>query len=89
MDYIRDTLLNYTYTNVSRYYDKVNDPTVDDLINRFNEGVGIINYCNHGTEISWVVTGFNTENIHQLTNDYKLPFIWSVACDNGSFNLDE
>ena len=89
MDFIRDTLLNYTYTNVSRYYDKVNDPTVDDLINRFNEGVGIINYCNHGTEISWVVTGFNTENIHQLTNDYKLPFIWSVACDNGSFNLDE
>lgn len=89
MDFIRDTLLNYTYTNVSQHYDKVNAPTVDDLINRFNDGVGIINYCNHGTVDSWVVTGFNNANVHQLTNDYKLPFIWSVACDNGSFNIDE
>ena len=89
MDYIRDTLLNYTYTDVSQHYDKVNAPTVTDLIDRFNEGVGIINYCNHGTVDSWVVTGFNNQDIHNLTNDYKLPFIWSVACDNGSFNLDE
>ena len=89
MDFIRDTLLNYTYTNVSQHYDKVNNPTVTDLIDRFNEGVGLINYCNHGTVTSWVVTGFNNDNIHQLTNDYKMPFIWSVACDNGSFNIDE
>ena len=89
MDYIRDTLLNYTYTNVSQHYDKINNPTVTDLIDRFNEGVGIINYCNHGTATSWVVTGFNNDNIHQLTNDYKLPFIWSVACDNGFLNIDE
>ena len=89
MDFIRDTLLNYTYTNISQHYDKVNDPTVTDLINRFNEGVGLINYCNHGTATSWIVTGFNNENIHQLTNDYKLPFIWSVACDNGCLNIDE
>ena len=89
MNYIRDTLLNYTYTDISQHYDKIDSPTVTDLMDRFNEGVGIINYCNHGTAISWVVTGFNTDNIHQLTNDYKLPFIWSVACDNGCFNLDE
>ena len=89
MNFIRDTLLNYTYTNVSQHYEKVNAPTVTDLVNRFNDGVGVINYCNHGTETSWIVTGFNTENIHQLKNDYKLPFIWSVACDNGCFKLDE
>ncbi len=89
MDFIRDTLLNYTYTNVSQHYDKVNAPTADDLVNRFNEGVGIINYCNHGTITSWVVTEFSNDHVHQLTNDYKLPFIWSVACDNGCFNIDE
>ncbi len=89
MDFIRDTLLNYTYTNISQHYDKVNAPTVEDLIERFNDGVGIINYCNHGTATSWTVTGFNNDNIHQLTNDYKLPFIWSVACDNGAFNNEE
>ena len=56
MDYIRDTLLNYTYTDISQHYDKVNEPTKDDLISRFNDGVGVINYCNHGTETSWIVT---------------------------------
>ena len=89
MDFIRDTLLNYTYTNISQHYDKVNSPTVNDLINRFNEGVGVINYCNHGTVTSWLVTEFNNDHIKQLTNDYKLPFIWSVACDNGCFNIEE
>ena len=89
MDYIRDTLLNYTYTDISQHYDKVNEPTKDDLISRFNDGVGVINYCNHGTETSWIVTGFNSEDIHKLKNDYKLPFIWSVACDNGSFKISE
>ena len=75
MNFIRDTLLNYTYTDISQHYDKVNDPTVDDLVNRFNEGVGIVNYCNHGTATSWTVTGFSNDNIHQLKNDYKLPQI--------------
>ena len=89
MNYIRDTLLNYTYTDISQHYEKVNDPTVDDLVSRFNEGAGIVNYCNHGTVTSWVVTGFCNDDVHKLTNDYKLPFIWSVACDNGSFNYDE
>lgn len=89
VDFIRDTLLNYTYTKVSQFYDKINDPTVDDLVNRFNEGVGIINYCNHGTVTSWRVTGFSNDNVHSLTNDYKLPFIWSVACDNGCLHIDE
>lgn len=89
VDYIRDTLLNYTYTDISQHYDKVNEPTLNDLISRFNEGVGIINYCNHGTIDGWRVTGFNNDNVHQLTNDYKLPFIWSVACDNGRFNTGE
>lgn len=89
MNFIRDTLLNYTYTDISQHYDKVNDPTVDDLVNRFNEGVGIVNYCNHGTATSWTVTGFSNDNIHQLKNDYKLPFIWSVACDNGAINYEE
>ena len=89
IDFIRDTLLNYTYTDISRHYDKVNDPKVTDLIERFNEGVGIINYCNHGTVTGWRVTGFTNDHVYQLTNDYKLPFIWSVACDNGYLQYDD
>lgn len=89
MDFIRDTLLNYTYTEVSQHYDFVNDPTVEALVEEFNSGVGIVNYCNHGTAMSWTVTEFTNNHIHQLTNDYMLPFIWSVACYNGQFNYNE
>lgn len=89
INFIRDTLLHYTYTEIAQRYEKMNDPTLQDLINDFNAGVGIINYCNHGTATSWVVTNFTNDNVKQLTNDYMLPFIWSVACNNGEFNYEE
>ncbi len=89
IDFIRDTLLNYTYSEISQRYDKVNDPTADDLLNDFNTGVGIVNYCNHGTATSWTVTEFTNNHVRQLTNDYMLPFIWSVACNNGEFIYEE
>jgi len=53
--------------------------------NALNEGRGIINYCGHGSNYSWVSTGYNITHINALTNDYKLPFIQSIACVNGNF----
>jgi len=34
---------------------------------------------------SWGTTGFSNSNVNALTNQGKLPFIWSVACVNGQF----
>jgi PKD repeat protein len=34
---------------------------------------------------SWGTTGFSNTNVNALTNQGKLPFIWSVACVNGEF----
>lgn len=89
---IRDTLLNYHYTNVSELYegsqgglDAAGDPTSSMLTSELNAGAGIINYVGHGSETSWVTTGFSNTNINALTNIDKLPFIWSVACVNGAF----
>lgn len=53
------------------------------------EGVSIINYCGHGSETSWVTSGFNNSNINSLSNGEKLPFIFSVACVNGAFHSGE
>ena len=50
-----------------------------------NSGVGIINYCGHGSETSWVTTGFSVSNVNSLTNNNKLPFIISTACVNGDY----
>lgn len=50
-----------------------------------NSGVGIINYCGHGSETTWVTTGFSVSNVNSLTNNNKLPFIISTACVNGDY----
>ncbi len=89
MDFIRDSLLNYTYTFVHRLYDG-NVPGVPNtnataMMQAFNEGTSITNFCNHGSQTSWSVGNFNMTHVNQLTNVGKLPYIWSVACDNGRF----
>ena len=89
MDFIRDTLLNYTYTSVSRYYADVNNPAAPAMIVEYSKGLGLINYCNHGSPTTWAVANFSTDDIHRLTNDNKLPIVWSVACENGQFSIDE
>lgn len=91
IDFIRDTLLNYTYTEISQRYDGVNSYTVtaSDIASDINNGVGIATYCDHGEEFKWVLGDFDTQRVHELKNDNMLPFIWSVACLNGHFDNDE
>lgn len=52
-------------------------------------GISIANYCGHGSETSWVTSGFNNSDIAQLTNGDKLPILFSVACVNGAFHSGE
>jgi hypothetical protein len=32
------------------------------------------------------VAGYSNSHVNALVNDYKWPYIWSVACNNGEFN---
>jgi hypothetical protein len=89
MDFIRDSLLNYTYETVYREYDG-NVPSTPNtnatiMSQRFNDGVSITNFCNHGSETGWSVGGYSISHVNALTNVGRLPFIWSVACLNGKF----
>ena len=89
MDFIRDTLLNFTYDVVTRRYDGnvpgVPNTTAAQISGDINGGSSIINFCNHGSVTGWSVAGYNITHVNQLTNVGKLPFIWSVACVNGNF----
>lgn len=89
MDYIRDSLLNYTYSTVHREYDGgvpgVPNTTAAQISSRINAGTSIINYCNHGSQNSWSVAGYTTSHVNALTNTDRWPVIWAVACDNGKF----
>jgi len=84
IDYIRDDLLNYTYTLVDQIYDP--SATASQVTNALNDGRSIINYCGHGSPFSWGSSGFNNGDINALINDNMLPFIWTVACNNGEFD---
>ena len=87
INYIRDTLMHYTYENVTQQYSGVGSGTSANAIsNDVNNGASIINYCNHGSQTSWAVAGYSNSHVDALVNDDKWPFIWSVACNNGEFN---
>ena len=89
IDFIRDTLMHYTYTEISQRYDRYNNPTAAELTQDFNSGAGICNYCNHGSETSWYVCNYSNSHVNNLTNDYKWPFIISVACLNGKISYSQ
>ena len=89
IDNIRTDLLNYNYTNVYRDYQGVSGSTAANaaaVSQHINEGVSIINYCNHGSETSWGVFSYSNSHVNALTNDYKLPYVISVACLNGKYD---
>lgn len=87
MNYIRDTLLHYTYETVTQQYSGVGSGTSAAAISAdVNNGASIINYCNHGSQTSWAVAGYSNSHVNALINDDKWPYIWSVACNNGQFD---
>jgi len=83
IDNIRTKLMNYGYTLVDQIYDPGATSTM--VANALNNGRSVLNYCGHGSQTSWGTTGFSNNNVNQLTNDWMLPFLFSVACVNGQF----
>ncbi|MFH1296497.1 MAG: C25 family cysteine peptidase [Bacteroidota bacterium] len=84
--------LGFTYTWNPELFDGSqggNDlpgnPTPAMVATEVNGGASQILYCGHGSTTSWGTSGFNNNNVNNLTNVDKLPFIWSVACVNGEF----
>ena len=89
---IRNQLLSGLYSDVSELYDgsqggldASGNPTGSMVSNVINNGASVINFTGHGSENSWGTSGFSISNINSLTNDNKLPFIFSAACKNGFF----
>lgn len=65
--------------------DASGDPSASNVATVINNGVGLINYCGHGSDYSWVSSGFSNTNINALSNNGEWPIIFSVACVNGNF----
>ena len=90
---IRNQLLGYTYTDVQELFDgdhpggndENGNPNSSDLTDLVNAGTGIINYTGHGSETSIVTTGFDNNDVSNLTNTHHWPFLWIVGCVTGDF----
>jgi len=92
---IRLRLLDYGYSTVYQdYYGNApgypnTSPT--QISQRFNDGTSMANYCNHGSQTAWTPYPFNSSlyytnsHVTALQNAGKLPFIYSVACNNGEY----
>ena len=85
---------HYHYVNNKGYFDgdqtgcndALGSPAPSDLINEFNTGFGLLNYCGHGSTASFTTSGFGISDIPSLQNNTgKWPFIFSTACVNGNF----
>jgi len=90
---IRDVLLDFTYETPYEFYegsqgefDADGYPNPGQVTQMLDSGVGIINYTGHGSSFSWATSEFSNNDILNLNNVGKLPFIWSVACVNGEFD---
>lgn len=89
---IDNLLQRYSYTSGFELFDgsrkgldKEGDPTPELVYDALNQGVGIINYCGHGSAVSWKTSSFGSQHIADLNNVGKLPLIISVACENGLY----
>ncbi|MDD4847440.1 MAG: C25 family cysteine peptidase [Bacteroidales bacterium] len=75
-----------TYTLQYKHYDGQGNTSPANVTTSLTNGVSIANYTGHGSMTSWVTTGFSNSNVNALNNGTKLPFIFSVACNNGDFH---
>ena len=89
MEVIRTDLLDFGYSTVYQdYYGASGYPSTSTttISDHINSGVGIINYCNHGSQTAWQSHNYTNSHVNALTNDNKLPFVFSVACYNGQYD---
>lgn len=86
-------LTGFTYTTMVEMFDgsqggldQPGSPTPTMVSAQLNgDGAGSILYTGHGSDNSFVSSGFSSSNVNTLQNAGQLPFIWSVACVNGNF----
>jgi len=89
MNNIRTRLFANGYSTVYQDYDGscpgIPNTTAAIMSQHFNSGVGVANYCNHGSPTGWSVAGYSNSHVNALQNAGKLPYIFAVACNNGEF----
>jgi len=65
--------------------------TTEDVINRFRDGRGVVNYRGHGSETEWwewdaLDNSLNKNHVETLDNDSITPIVFGIACWNNKLD---
>ena len=85
--WIQDELETNTGIQVDTALFHINNQitTTIDIVNPWNEGIGIVNYRGWGNATGWTKPEFKLEDINDIINDKDLPVVWSFVCNTGDF----
>ncbi|MBN2585768.1 MAG: T9SS type A sorting domain-containing protein [Candidatus Fermentibacteraceae bacterium] len=61
-------------------------PSLSQVVADINEGRSVISYIGHGNPTTWITTGFSNSNIASLTNGRRMPWVYTIGCQNGEFD---
>lgn len=79
-----DKLDPFTFNTFTDIYDP--GASAGEVTAIVNAGTSIINYTGHGSAQSWGTTGFSNSHVGNLSNGDRMPWLVSVACNNGDFH---
>jgi hypothetical protein len=79
-----DKLDPFTFESFNSIYDPGASSSM--VTAAVNSGTSLINYTGHGSMTSWGTTGFSNNGVAGLSNGDRMPWIISVACNNGDFH---
>jgi len=83
--WLKDKLLAYGYTEVHEVYYPPTQFAAPEIIDRIDEGVGIVSYRGWGDANGWHFPEFHSEDLDDLSNGNKLPVVSSIVCNTGDF----
>ena len=62
--------------------------TPDQIVVAINQGTMLVQHRDHGLEEGWGEPAFRNSHVAQLTNVGKMPFVFSINCLTGQFDLN-
>ena len=85
--WIQDELESNTFMEVDTalFHAHNQITTTIDIVNPWNEGVGLVNYRGWGNATGWAKPQFKLDDINDIINDEDLPIVWSFVCNTGDF----
>ncbi len=61
-------------------------PNHAQIIADINQGRQVISYIGHGDHTQWITSSFSISDIAALTNGRRMPWVYTIGCQNGEFD---